>query len=126
MSDSLYEFSLFGIRIEIVFKFQFNNLLLSFTHLLVKSLKGLFQHCDGLFEWLNSFWKGLFNQDTTDNFPTFSISFEWFNISQNKSILSSFIFKLKISFENFSVFGLKFIIIVHDLLWDWHFFTLKM
>lgn len=121
MSDSLSEFSLFGIWIEIVFKFQFNNLFLSFTHLLVKSFKSLFQHCDGLFEWLNSFWEGLFNQDSTNDFPTFSITFEWFNIGQNKGILSSFVFEFKISFEDFSVLSFDFIIIVHDLLWDWHF-----
>ena len=122
MSDSLSEFSLFGIWIEVVFKFQFNNLFLSFTHLFVKSFKSLFQHSYGLLEWLNSFWESLFNQNSTDDFPTFSITFKWFDIVQNESILSSFIFEFKISFEDFSVFSFEFIIIVHDLLWDWHFY----
>lgn len=124
MNESVSEFSLFCIWVEIVFHFQFNNLFLSFTHLFVKCFKGLFQHGDGLFKWFNCFCKGLFDQNSTDNFPAFSITFEWLNIGQNERILSSFIFQFKISFEDFSVLGFEFIIIVHDLLWDWHFYFL--
>jgi len=61
INESHGKFGLLGIWIEIVFKFQFNNLFLSFAHLFIKGFKSLFQHCDGLLQRFNSFRESLFN-----------------------------------------------------------------
>ena len=73
---SVGQLCLLVVRIEVVFHFQFHNLLLSLAHLLIQSLQSLLEHGDCLLEGLNCLWEGLFNEDTPNDFPALSISLE--------------------------------------------------
>lgn len=61
----------FFIGVQTVLEFKFKDLLLALVHFLIQSFESGLQHRDGVSERLLSLLEILFDQDSSDYFPTF-------------------------------------------------------
>ncbi len=117
---SLNQFRLLVVRIEVILHLQLHHLFLPLPHFLIQRFEGLLQHSYRLFQWLYSLIEGLFDKHTANDFPAFPVAFQWLNVGQYQGVFASFVFELKVPFENLSVFSFELVVVGLHLLRDWH------